>query len=350
MIKVECVSCKSPYDVDERRIPATGMKMRCPKCSTSFVIAKDGSTTLVGAQPSAAPPPPAKPIAPPMAASSAFAKPAGGAFGDVKPAAPQPSAASAFGAAKPSAGAAAAAFGGGANLKKTLLGAANADQAPAAAAKTDPDIDLGASDADLPAVKPAAKPAVPWGSLAPPGPESKAPPPMRPAAGPNLPKGAMGVPSQPPLAAAAAAISQKSVSTASAFGTATAKQTMIGHARNPAQEMGLNSAAAVAPAKPPEAKLKDPSDLPFVDLPAPKPVAASVFGANTNAAAPRANERPISEPSIDLPAAKPAAAAKPFAPPPKAAMPDLSIDLPAPKPAAPKPAFGAPIAPPPPKA
>jgi len=36
MIKVECVSCKSPYDVDERRIPEKGMKMRCPKCSTSF--------------------------------------------------------------------------------------------------------------------------------------------------------------------------------------------------------------------------------------------------------------------------------------------------------------------------
>jgi predicted Zn finger-like uncharacterized protein len=353
MIKVECVSCKSPYDVDERRIPATGMKMRCPKCSTSFVIAKDGSTQLAGAaQPSPAPPPPKPAIAPPTAAASAFAKPAGGAFGEARPAAPQPSAASAFGAAKPP-----AAGGGAPNLRKTLLGAATADQAPAAPHKAEAASAMGAApqqpDADLPAVKLAAKPAVPWGSLAPPGPDSKMPPPMR-QTGAGLPKGAMGVPSTPPLAAAAAAISQKSAGTASAFGSA-AKQTMIGHARNPGQELGLNSAAAVSQAKQPEAKLKEPADLPFVDLPAPKPVAASVFGANTNAAAPKAAapkpvERPPSEPSIDLPAAKPMAA-KPFAPPPKAAAPELPmIDLPAPKAAAPKPGFGAPLAPPPPKA
>jgi len=35
MLRVECESCKAPYQVDERRIPAAGLKMRCPKCSRS---------------------------------------------------------------------------------------------------------------------------------------------------------------------------------------------------------------------------------------------------------------------------------------------------------------------------
>ena len=38
MFKVECPGCKAPYQVDERRIPASGLKMRCPKCGTSFKV------------------------------------------------------------------------------------------------------------------------------------------------------------------------------------------------------------------------------------------------------------------------------------------------------------------------
>src|SRR5450432_3464628 len=38
MLRVECESCKSPYQVDERRVPAHGLKMRCPKCGTTFVV------------------------------------------------------------------------------------------------------------------------------------------------------------------------------------------------------------------------------------------------------------------------------------------------------------------------
>jgi len=38
MFKVECEGCKAPYQVDERRVPATGLKMRCPKCGVSFVV------------------------------------------------------------------------------------------------------------------------------------------------------------------------------------------------------------------------------------------------------------------------------------------------------------------------
>jgi predicted Zn finger-like uncharacterized protein len=38
MFKVECPGCKAPYQVDERRVPASGLKMRCPKCGTSFQV------------------------------------------------------------------------------------------------------------------------------------------------------------------------------------------------------------------------------------------------------------------------------------------------------------------------
>ena len=36
MIKVACLSCAAPYDLDERRLPATGLKMRCPKCGSQL--------------------------------------------------------------------------------------------------------------------------------------------------------------------------------------------------------------------------------------------------------------------------------------------------------------------------
>ena len=39
MLKVECESCKAPYQDDERRVPATGLKMRCPKCGNTFLVA-----------------------------------------------------------------------------------------------------------------------------------------------------------------------------------------------------------------------------------------------------------------------------------------------------------------------
>ncbi|HET9930329.1 MAG TPA: tetratricopeptide repeat protein, partial [Polyangiaceae bacterium] len=38
MFKVECPGCKAPYQVDERRIPQSGLKMRCPKCGSSFKV------------------------------------------------------------------------------------------------------------------------------------------------------------------------------------------------------------------------------------------------------------------------------------------------------------------------
>jgi len=100
MIKVECVSCKAPYELDERRIPEKGMKMRCPKCGTSFNVTRQGVAS--GAAPSqaiapplAAPapiaaPPPAAAIAPPVAAGGI---PKGTMLGHQMPAAIAPPAA-----------------------------------------------------------------------------------------------------------------------------------------------------------------------------------------------------------------------------------------------------------------
>ena len=49
MLKVECESCKAPYQIDERRVPPVGLKMRCPKCGHSFLV------TNPNAPPAAAP-------------------------------------------------------------------------------------------------------------------------------------------------------------------------------------------------------------------------------------------------------------------------------------------------------
>jgi predicted Zn finger-like uncharacterized protein len=48
MIKVSCPSCNASYDVDEHRLPDDGLRMRCPKCSESFQVHRDGSTAKSG--------------------------------------------------------------------------------------------------------------------------------------------------------------------------------------------------------------------------------------------------------------------------------------------------------------
>src|SRR6478736_2921861 len=53
MFEVACPSCKATYQVDERRVPATGLKMRCPKCGESFQVAAPGAAA--GAAPAGAP-------------------------------------------------------------------------------------------------------------------------------------------------------------------------------------------------------------------------------------------------------------------------------------------------------
>ncbi|MBN1611998.1 MAG: zinc-ribbon domain-containing protein, partial [Polyangiaceae bacterium] len=44
MFKVECPNCSAPYQVDERRVPASGLKMRCPKCGHAFVVDPPGQS------------------------------------------------------------------------------------------------------------------------------------------------------------------------------------------------------------------------------------------------------------------------------------------------------------------
>ncbi len=77
MITVACISCSQQYPLDERRLPATGLKMKCPKCGTAFLVFPDGRTETVvqkstmlggagapGGPPRVPPPPPARPVVP----------------------------------------------------------------------------------------------------------------------------------------------------------------------------------------------------------------------------------------------------------------------------------------------
>lgn len=67
MFTVECPECKVSYQVDERRVPANGLRMRCPKCSAAFVVEKPETA---GAPTPAAPVRPAHPVAPAAPAAS----------------------------------------------------------------------------------------------------------------------------------------------------------------------------------------------------------------------------------------------------------------------------------------
>ncbi len=52
MLRIACESCHAPYQVDERRVPPAGLKMRCPKCGHSFVVKQNGETAPVETAPS----------------------------------------------------------------------------------------------------------------------------------------------------------------------------------------------------------------------------------------------------------------------------------------------------------
>ncbi|MBX3275065.1 MAG: zinc-ribbon domain-containing protein [Sandaracinaceae bacterium] len=90
-MQVACPSCSAEYPVDERRLPASGLKMRCPKCGARFHVQADGGVSPVadGPAPAAAKPPPAipkpgaipKPPPPPPRGAKPPGPPAG-AFGD----------------------------------------------------------------------------------------------------------------------------------------------------------------------------------------------------------------------------------------------------------------------------
>ena len=70
MVKVECDGCKAPYQIDEKRIPSTGLKMRCPKCGTNILVTKPGGghddlPAVAGAKAPPGAPPKAPPRPPP---------------------------------------------------------------------------------------------------------------------------------------------------------------------------------------------------------------------------------------------------------------------------------------------
>jgi cellulose synthase operon protein C len=50
MFKVECLGCQAPYQVDERRVPEKGLKMRCPKCGTTFKVEPPAAGDLATGQ------------------------------------------------------------------------------------------------------------------------------------------------------------------------------------------------------------------------------------------------------------------------------------------------------------
>ncbi len=83
MLKVECESCKAPFQIDERRVPPAGLKMRCPKCGHSFLV------TAAGPRPPAEPPSPDLPaLAPRPLVPRGRAATVAGVGGAAKPPAP----------------------------------------------------------------------------------------------------------------------------------------------------------------------------------------------------------------------------------------------------------------------
>jgi predicted Zn finger-like uncharacterized protein len=152
MLKVECESCKAPYQVDERRVPQTGLKMRCPKCGHTFLVTDPSKAA------GAAPAPPQAPGAAPADRPKMKQTMVGvGAFGAGK-APPMP--------ARPA--------------------AAAPPPVPAAAAPGPPSFDFDDGLA-LPAVKPAVPKVVRAApAAAPPPPPAPPPPQMAPSSLPGL--------------------------------------------------------------------------------------------------------------------------------------------------------------------
>jgi predicted Zn finger-like uncharacterized protein len=59
-MKISCERCSAQYDLDENRIPPSGMSMKCPACLHQFTVRKSGVATIP-----TMPKPPAPPVAAP---------------------------------------------------------------------------------------------------------------------------------------------------------------------------------------------------------------------------------------------------------------------------------------------
>src|SRR5438309_4091150 len=53
-MRVSCPSCSTTYNIDDKRIPAGGAKLKCAKCQTTFPI-KPGQAAVAAAVPLPAP-------------------------------------------------------------------------------------------------------------------------------------------------------------------------------------------------------------------------------------------------------------------------------------------------------
>lgn len=85
-MNINCPGCNFEYKLDERRIPASGQKMRCPKCSASFKVTKEG---IIADTASAESVRKASPSMPPVLGNSKFSPDKSGEiddpFGDTSP-------------------------------------------------------------------------------------------------------------------------------------------------------------------------------------------------------------------------------------------------------------------------
>ncbi len=76
---VECTNCHSKYNVDENKIPASGVKVKCPKCQNVILIKKESPPSIPEVPRVETPPPPPK-VEPPYkvepTVSSEMQKPA----------------------------------------------------------------------------------------------------------------------------------------------------------------------------------------------------------------------------------------------------------------------------------
>ncbi len=62
---VECTHCHSKYNVDENKIPASGVKVKCPKCQNVILIKKEIPQPIPETPEVKSPPPPPKVEPPP---------------------------------------------------------------------------------------------------------------------------------------------------------------------------------------------------------------------------------------------------------------------------------------------
>lgn len=304
MIKVACPSCSAPYDLDERRLPASGLKMRCPKCGSSFQVHKDGS---VG-EASAAEPPKKRPKKTMVGL--------GGATPPVAPPTKKKPIAPAFPAGLTGGGGSAGKATGGGKLPAGIMGGAPKPPAPSAPKSPfAPPPPAGARPAPP-------KPPAPPRPAAPAAP--KPPPPVRPPA--PKPSAPVAAPKPPPPKPAAPVAGLD-------IDDGLDLPTPAGRTPSAAQK----TAAAKRPAPAPTAAAKRPAPPPSddgLDLPAPKRPRPASGGSDDGLDLPAPAKRKIAPAfdDLDLPPS-PAAGAQRQAPTPpaqSAGSKDDGLDLPVP--------------------